>query len=71
MIRMEGIQKSFGSNHVLRGLDLNIAKAMISTRQGQLIDVFYVLDRDGKKLSASGFLEELRQALLYSATQTC
>ena len=26
MIRMEGIQKSFGSNHVLRGLDLNIAK---------------------------------------------
>ncbi|MGA9252373.1 MAG: ATP-binding cassette domain-containing protein [Roseobacter sp.] len=26
MIRMEGIQKSFGSNHVLRGLDLNIEK---------------------------------------------
>lgn len=26
MIRMEGIHKSFGSNHVLRGLDLNIPK---------------------------------------------
>jgi len=26
MIRMEGIHKSFGNNHVLRGFDLNIAK---------------------------------------------
>ncbi|MFK7743508.1 MAG: ABC transporter ATP-binding protein [Roseobacter sp.] len=26
MIRMEGVHKSFGSNHVLRGLDLHIAK---------------------------------------------
>ncbi|ABG32744.1 ABC transporter ATP-binding protein [Roseobacter denitrificans] len=26
MIRMEGVHKSFGSNHVLRGIDLNIEK---------------------------------------------
>lgn len=47
--------------------EINIAKAMISTRRGQLIDVFYVLDRNGSKLTDPRNLEELRQALFFAA----
>jgi [protein-PII] uridylyltransferase len=48
--------------------ELNITRAMISTRRGQLIDVFYVIDANGEKLGGNGYLEELRKALLFAAS---
>jgi len=47
--------------------EINIAKAMISTRQGQLIDVFYVVDRTGAKVMERGNLEEIKEALIFAA----
>jgi len=47
--------------------ELNIARAMISTRQGQLIDVFYAQDSSGAKVTESRTLEEIKQALLFAA----
>jgi len=47
--------------------EINIAKAMISTRQGQLIDVFYVLDGTGNKITERHDLEEIKQALIFAA----
>ncbi len=50
--------------------EINIAKAMISTRRGQLIDVFYVLDGSGAKVTNSKNLEEIKQALAFAATNS-
>jgi UTP:GlnB (protein PII) uridylyltransferase len=50
--------------------EINIAKAMISTRQGQLIDVFYVLDGNGAKVTDSRNLEEIKQALVFAAANS-
>jgi [protein-PII] uridylyltransferase len=47
--------------------EINIARALISTRREQLVDVFYVKDSAGAKISAPGDLEELRQALCFAA----
>lgn len=60
----------YNITRTMADFDLNIARAMISTREGQLIDVFYVLDAGGDKLSGAAYLDELRQALLFSASQT-
>ena len=53
----------------LADFDLNIAKAMISTRQGRLIDVFYVVSGEGLKVTDEVFLEEIRQSLVFAATK--
>ncbi|MEN8136052.1 MAG: [protein-PII] uridylyltransferase [Thermodesulfobacteriota bacterium] len=50
--------------------EINIAKALISTRQGQLIDVFYVLDSNGAKVTDSRSLEEIKQALVFAAAHS-
>ena len=50
--------------------EINIAKAMISTRRGQLIDVFYVVDGSGAKVTNSKNLEEIKQALAFAATNS-
>ena len=43
-------------------LDLQVAK--VSTHLDQVVDVFYVVDSDGNKITESTFLYTLRQALL-------
>jgi [protein-PII] uridylyltransferase len=50
--------------------EINIAKAMISTRQGQLIDGFYVLDGNGAKVTDSRDLQEIKQALVFAAANS-
>lgn len=57
----------FNITRTMADFEINIAKAMISTRQGQLIDVFYVLDSKGVKLTDPQYLDEIRQALLFAA----
>jgi [protein-PII] uridylyltransferase len=46
---------------------LNIARALISTRREQLVDVFYVRNAAGGKILDPDDLEEIRQALNFAA----
>lgn len=52
---------------VLSDFGVNIFKAQIGSRADQAVDVFYVLDRAGKKITDSILLEEIHQALLHVA----
>jgi hypothetical protein len=52
-----------------KGVELEKAVRTISTRQGQLIDVFYVVSGEGLKLTDKVFLEEIRQSLIFAATK--
>jgi [protein-PII] uridylyltransferase len=47
--------------------EISIARALISTRRAQLVDVFYVRNSAGSKITAADDLEELRQALSFAA----
>jgi [protein-PII] uridylyltransferase len=46
------------------GIDITLSK--ISTKADQVADVFYIVDRDGRKISTPDRQEEIRQALLAS-----
>jgi [protein-PII] uridylyltransferase len=48
----------------LTALGIDIALSKISTKADQVADVFYIVDRDGRKVSAPDRQEEIRQALL-------
>lgn len=50
----------------LADFGINIHKAIIATEVEQLIDIFYVLDAQGKKIVEQDFKEEIIQGLLYS-----
>jgi [protein-PII] uridylyltransferase len=45
-------------------LDLSVAFAKIGTYLDQVVDVFYVTDRKGKKIESTAKLNELRTRLL-------
>lgn len=49
----------------LADFGINIYRAYIATEIEQLIDVFYVLDSHGKKITDSLFVQELRDGILY------
>ncbi len=49
----------------LADFGVNIYRAYIATEVEQLIDVFYVLDSQKKKIEDSAFIRELRDGLLY------
>ncbi len=51
---------------MLADFGMNIHKAYIATEVGQLIDVFYVLDDRGKKLTDTEFQQEITHGLLHS-----
>ena len=48
----------------LAGLELNIVLSKISTKADQVADVFYLMDKEGKKIILPARLEEIRKALL-------
>jgi len=50
----------------LTALGIDIALSKISTKADQVADVFYIVDRDGRKISTTERQEEIRQALLAS-----
>ncbi len=50
----------------LTALGIDIALSKISTKADQVADVFYIVDRDGRKITAPDRQEEIRQALLAS-----
>jgi [protein-PII] uridylyltransferase len=51
---------------ILSDFGINIFRARIGARADQVVDVFYVLDYDGKKIKKPEFQEELKQGLLYA-----
>ncbi len=50
----------------LADFGINIHKAFIATEVGQLIDVFYVLDKNGNKFSEETFSEEVVKAVMHA-----
>lgn len=51
----------------LADFEISIARALISTRREQLVDVFYVQNGAGAKISTPEEMEELRRALSFAA----
>jgi [protein-PII] uridylyltransferase len=49
----------------LADFGIAIYRAFIATEVEQLIDVFYVLDSQGQKITEDAFVEELRDGILY------
>lgn len=47
---------------------LDIHRARIATEVEQLIDVFYVLQRDGRKLEEQSLVDKVRESLLHTIT---
>lgn len=50
----------------LADFGINIHKAFIATEVGQLIDVFYVLDKKGKKIESESFRKEIVNGLMHA-----
>jgi len=50
----------------LSDFGISIYRARISSKADQVVDVFYVLDHDGKKIEDPAFTNELQQGLLYA-----
>lgn len=53
---------------ILSDFGINIYRARIGTRADQVVDVFYVLDYDGRKIKDPAFKEELQEGLLYAVS---
>ena len=52
--------------HTLANFGLNISRAKIGTKVDQVVDVFYVQDKNGQKITTPDLQEEIRNALLYA-----
>ena len=50
----------------LSSLDLNILSAKVQTLGSDVVDSFYVLDNEGKKIDNKSHAEEVKQALKYA-----
>jgi len=50
----------------LSDFGISIYRARIGSKADQVVDVFYVLDHDGKKIEDPDFKKELQQGLLYA-----
>ena len=51
---------------ILAEFGINIYRAFIATEAHQLIDVFYVLDSEGQKITDESFAAEIKEGLLYA-----
>ncbi len=59
----------FHITQTLADFGINIYRAFIATEVQQLIDIFYVLDSQGQKITDESFAAEIRAGLLYSMTR--
>ena len=53
----------------LTDFGISIYRARIGSKADQIVDVFYVLDHDGRKIEDPEFKKELQQGLLYAVSQ--
>lgn len=60
---------SYIITRTLSDFQINVFRAKIGTRSDQVVEVFYVLDYEGRKITEKEFMEEIRQSLLH-ATQS-
>lgn len=56
---------AYAISRTLTDFRINVFRAKIGTRSDQVVEVFYVLDADGKKITEKDFVEEIRQSLLH------
>lgn len=56
---------AYAISRTLTDFQINVFRAKIGTRSDQVVEVFYVLDCDGKKITEKDFIEEIRQSLLH------
>lgn len=53
----------------LTDFQINIFRAKIGTQSDQVVDVFYVLDQEGQKITDKAFIEEIKQSLIFAASR--
>jgi len=53
---------------ILSDFGIHIFRARIGSRADQVVDVFYVLDYDGRKIKDQEFQKELQQGLLFAVS---
>ena len=53
----------------LADFGINIYKAFIATEVEQLIDVFYILDKDKQKIEDADYIDEIREGLLHATSR--
>lgn len=58
---------SYAITRTLTDFQINVFRAKIGTRSDQVVEVFYVLDSEGGKITEKDFLEEIRQSLLHAS----
>jgi [protein-PII] uridylyltransferase len=57
----------FSITHTLSDFGINTYRAKIGSKGDQVVDVFYVLDNDGKLIEDETFQKEIKEALLFVA----
>jgi len=58
---------AYAISRTLNDFRINVFRAKIGTRSDQVVEVFYVLDCEGKKITEKDFIEEIRQSLLHAS----
>lgn len=58
---------AYAISRTLNDFQINVFRAKIGTRSDQVVEVFYVLDCDGKKITDKESVEEIRQSLLHAS----
>ena len=58
---------AYAISRTLTDFQINVFRAKIGTRSDQVVEVFYVLDCDGNKITEKEFIEEIRQSLLHAS----
>ncbi|MBP2670369.1 MAG: putative [Protein-PII] uridylyltransferase uridylyl-transferase (Uridylyl-removing enzyme), partial [candidate division NC10 bacterium] len=54
---------------VLSGLDIDVTLAKIATEVDQAVDVFYVTEKDGRKVTEPQRMDAIRQALVHAIAE--
>ena len=62
----DGVGQLYHITQTLADFGINIYRAFIATEVHQLIDIFYVLDNEGQKITDASFASEIKEGVLYA-----
>ena len=68
VVAPDGVGVLYRITTALLESDLDIVSAKIETLGSQVIDAFYVRDREGAKIVDDQYLVEIQRAILYALT---